>query len=82
MAEFPIFISQQAAEVDMDTMMEQSQKMQDQIEGEGEYTDAKEVYLHDPRCPCEASRALLPPAEPLRRARGHGQSLSYVYRSV
>lgn len=48
MAEFPIFISQQAAEVDMDTMMEQSQKMQDQIEGEGEYTDAKEVYLHDP----------------------------------
>lgn len=48
MAEFPIFISQRAAEVDMDTMMEQSKKMQDQVKGAGEYSDSKEVYLYDP----------------------------------
>lgn len=46
MSEFPILISQAAAQMDMDTMMEHSKEMQDRMEGAGEYSDEQKIYLY------------------------------------
>ncbi len=46
MSEFPVLISQAAAQMDMETMMEHSKQMQDRMEGAGEYSDKKEIYLY------------------------------------
>ena len=46
MSEFPILISQASTQMDMETMMQYSQEMQDRMEGAGEYSDKQEIYLY------------------------------------
>ncbi len=46
MSEFPILISQASTQMDMETMMQYSQEMQDRMEGAGVYSDKQEIYLY------------------------------------
>lgn len=48
MAEFPIFISQVASEVDAESISSMQSEMQDRLWGTSEYVDSNEVYLYDP----------------------------------
>ena len=48
MSEFPIIISQSAAEMNTENIMSMQDTMKDKIMGTAEYTDSDEVYLYDP----------------------------------
>ncbi len=48
MSEFPITITQNAQEIDAETIEAQRQSMKDKVLKNEEYTDSKEVYLYDP----------------------------------
>lgn len=47
MAEFPIFISQVASEVDAESISSMQSEMKDRLWGTTEYADSNEVYLYD-----------------------------------
>ncbi len=48
LSEFPIIISQTAAEVDIDTMNKNAEEMRAQMMGKGEVVNSDEVFLYDP----------------------------------
>lgn len=47
MSEFPIMISKQAAEIDMEQMKEQNEEMRKQMSGKTEYVESDEIYLYN-----------------------------------
>lgn len=47
MAEFPIFISRVASEVDMESVTSMQNEMYDRLWGTAEYVDSEEVFLYD-----------------------------------
>ncbi|MEG0693838.1 MAG: ABC transporter ATP-binding protein, partial [Oscillospiraceae bacterium] len=48
LSEFPIIISQKAAEFDLETLNQQAEEMRDEITGTGEVVTSDEVFLFDP----------------------------------
>lgn len=47
MTEFPIMVRKQTEQIDSEAFIDRRQEMMDQITGDIEYTDAKEIYLYN-----------------------------------